>query len=72
MKDTLKRYLISSGVTFIAVFAMTFCASVMDETFVFSKTALTSTAIGAVGVAFRALAKIIWEAASYVLSTIKK
>jgi len=68
-KQALKRYLHSSIITFIASFAMTFCGMIMVEDFVFTKMTLISASIGALGVAVRTVAKIIYEVASDLLSS---
>lgn len=67
-KDTLKRYLISSGVTFAAMFLMTFCATIIDPEFTFSKAAISGAVIGAVSTAGRSLAKVVYEFAAKLFS----
>lgn len=70
-KDTIKRYLISSGITFLATFAATLSTAIMADNFAFTKSAWISAIAGAVIVAVRALFKIIYEISADILSTLK-
>lgn len=57
----LKRFAISSYVTFISVFAVTFCAAVAEPNFVFSKASFVSLIASGLIVAVRAVTKVVME-----------
>ena len=61
MTDTLKRFAISSLVTFVSTFGIFFFSAIQSDSFVFSKATLYSAVISAVFVAVRALAKVVVE-----------
>lgn len=60
-KKTLKRFAISSGVTFISTFGIFFFTAIQSEDFSFSTSTISSLIISAVFVAIRAAAKLIVE-----------
>lgn len=62
--SNLKRFAVSSGITFVAVFAVVFCTAVQETSFVFSKASLVSLAASGIIVAVRAVAKLIVEYAT--------
>lgn len=67
-KTAIKRYLISSGITFVATFASFVAALMMDSSFVFTKASIIAAVLGGVVVATRAVMKIIFEVATLLLS----
>jgi len=67
-KETIKRHLISAGVTFVATFAVIFSAGIMDINFIFDKVSITALLGGALMAAVRAVAKIIREVSLSLLS----
>lgn len=62
--NTLKRFLISSAITFVSTFAVVFFAMVSSETFDFSRDAISSAMVSGVFTAIRAVAKGIVEYAN--------
>lgn len=68
MKETIKRHLISLTVTFVGFFFFTFGAALMQESFDFSKSALSAAILSAGLAGVRACAKIIWEIGKELIS----
>lgn len=62
MKEILKKYLISSVITFIAVFGLVFFTAIQEADFIFSKQSFIALICAAAVVAVRALAKVVVEA----------
>lgn len=61
MKQTIKRYAVSSLTTFIAVFALVFFTAIQQPDFIFSKQSIVALICAATVVAVRALAKVVVE-----------
>ena len=69
MKENLKRYGISSIITFVGTFAVSFGALLSADTFAFTKGAVISAVLSSLVVAGRAVTKIIYEIGTYLLSS---
>lgn len=61
MNSTLKRYLVSSIVTFISAFTVTFLSVIQTPSFTFSKASLLALATSSLAIAIRAAAKALQE-----------
>ncbi len=64
MNNTFKRYLISTGVTFIASFSFVFFGMISSSSFHFTKDAIIAIFFSAVFAGVRAVAKVIYELAA--------
>lgn len=63
MKQKIKTQLESAGITFVAMFLMTFCFEISQPDFVLSQASLFALASSAIIAGVRATAKIIYELA---------
>lgn len=70
-KETIKRHLISLGLTFVATFFLYVGLMIKDDAFIFTTTALQGIFVGGVIAATRAIAKVIYEIC-YDLLSVKK
>lgn len=61
MKKSIKLHLESAGITFVAMFLMTFCFELSRPDFTLSKASLFALASSAFIAGVRATAKIIYE-----------
>ena len=71
-KNTLKRHLISSGITFVATFFLVVSFAIGSDDFVFSKSSFVALVISGLIAGTRAVAKIIYEIAYNLLSSKKE
>jgi hypothetical protein len=67
MKDTIKRYAVSSLITFVGMFLLVFSAELMQPSFIFSQASITSLVVSSLIVATRGVAKVVWEFSAYLL-----
>ena len=72
MKETIIRHLKSALVTFIGFFLFAFFSTLAADEFVFSKATLIAAAFGGVITAIRAVAKVLVELGSYLITFYKK
>jgi len=68
-KENIKRYLVSSGVTFLGSFFLIVGGTMMQDDFVFTKTAVYAATFSGLMVGARAVAKIVYEIGYDLLST---
>jgi hypothetical protein len=61
MDQDLKRFLISSAITFVSTFGVIFAAAVQVDSFTFTQEALVSLTIAAGNAGVRAVAKVVVE-----------
>ena len=72
MKETIIRHLKSALVTFIGFFLFAFFTTIGSDEFVFSKATLISATFGGVIASIRAVAKVLVELGSYLITFYKK
>jgi len=70
-KENIKRYIISSLVTFLGSFFLIVGGTMMQSDFVFTKTAIYAATFSGLMVGARAVAKIVYEIGYDLLSSNK-